>query len=84
LTERDGEVTDSLAADESWTPTAKLKLPAAVGCPETVPELALMLTPVGNDPVATDQWYGATPPVAMREPLYASPTCPLGREVAEI
>jgi hypothetical protein len=55
-TDIEGELTDALATEESWTPITKLKFPAAVGCPETAPELALMLIPVGNDPEATDQW----------------------------
>jgi len=45
---------DDLLADESWTPTAKLKVPAEDGWPETTPEVELIPKPLGKAPLAID------------------------------
>jgi hypothetical protein len=52
----EAERADSLTGEESWTPIAKLKFPAVVGCPEIMLEPELILKPAGKEPVATDQW----------------------------
>ena len=49
--------------DESVTCTVKLKVPAACGVPEMVPEL-LIFRPSGRFPELTDQVSGAVPPAA--------------------
>jgi hypothetical protein len=56
--------TEVLLAEESCTWIINPNVPAADGSPETMPEVELILSPVGNEPFATDQWYGAVPPVA--------------------
>jgi hypothetical protein len=45
----------------------KLKVPFAVGVPETRPVLGARLSPVGRLPEVIDQVYGVVPPVASRD-----------------
>jgi hypothetical protein len=47
--------TEVLLAEESCTWIINPNVPAADGSPETIPEVELILSPVGNEPVATDQ-----------------------------
>lgn len=64
--------------------TAKLMevlVVAAVGVPETTPVLADKDSPAGSVPLATDQVYGALPPLAASVVVYATPTCPAGSVV---
>jgi hypothetical protein len=67
----------------SFTCTVKVAVPATVGVPLIVPP-ADKLSPLGNDPVATDHEYPPVPPVAASVWLYAVPTVPLGSEAVEI
>ena len=48
---------------ESWTPRVKLKVPAAVGVPVIAPVVVFRFRPAGRDPAATENVYGAIPPV---------------------
>ena len=69
------------ACDESVTAVVKLKVPAAVGVPETMPLLA-NVTPPGSTPVETLQAYPLpVPPVAVSVAEYDSATVPPVREV---
>ncbi len=45
----------AVGAVESVTWTVKLKVPAALGVPESCPVEAMRLRPVGNDPAVTLQ-----------------------------
>lgn len=72
--ERAGSITVSKAAndllraglDESFTVIETEKVPPIVGAPETMPVLAVSVSPGGSFPLLTDQVYGAVPPVAAR------------------
>ncbi len=44
--------------------TVKLEVPAVEGVPEMVPLVALSVRPEGSNPLASDQVYGAVPPLA--------------------
>jgi hypothetical protein len=59
-----------------------VKVPAAVGVPESTPVLELRVTPVGRLPEEMDQVIGATPPVTLNESEYGFPITPLGNEFA--
>ena len=48
----------------SDTCTVKVDMPAPEGTPEIPPLVAFSVTPFGRLPCATDQEYGAIPPVA--------------------
>lgn len=56
----------------------------AVGVPAMAPVAAFNCKFAGNVPAVRVQLYGVVPPVAASVPLYATPTCPLGREAVEI
>lgn len=56
-------VADAVVPALSRTSTMKVNEPAAVGVPETVPEED-RLSPLGNEPLNTDQVYGVVPPLA--------------------
>jgi len=56
--------------------TVKVKLPAAVGVPESTPVLVFSDSPLGRPPVCVH--VGAGLPVAVKVKLYALPTVPLG------
>src|SRR6204780_5092191 len=63
------------------TPLASLtwivKVPAAVGVPVIAPVVALSVRPAGSVPVATENVYGAVPPVTVIAGLLkATPTSP--------
>jgi len=60
-----------------------LKLPVAVGVPETFPEVRSRFTPCGICPEVTAKLYGDVPPLAVTLPLYPEPSVPVGR-LAEI
>jgi hypothetical protein len=49
---------------ESVTRTVKLNAPLTVGIPEIIPP-PLSVTPAGSVPLASDQVYGVTPPLAV-------------------
>jgi hypothetical protein len=49
--------------------TTKLKVPALLGVPDTVPESFAKATPLGNCPDDTANVYGAVPPVTESDPL---------------
>lgn len=53
--------------EESVMVAVKLKVPFAVGVPETRPVLGARLSPVGRLPEVIDQVYGVVPPVASRD-----------------
>src|SRR4029077_17374046 len=55
----------AVLSPESAAWMVKLKVPALVGVPETVPSDPID-RPLGNAPVTTDHVYGWTPPVAAR------------------
>jgi hypothetical protein len=57
---------------ESETPTAKVKLPAAV-IPDNSPVLGDNAIPFGGAPLTTDHAYGGIAPLAVRVWLYDSP-----------
>ena len=46
------------------TVTARLVKPVAVGVPDIIPVLVLMVSPVGSCPVRV-KLYGATPPLVL-------------------
>ena len=48
------------------------------------PVEAFSLSPAGNAPLVVVQFKAGVPPVAMRVALYATPTCPLGKELVEM
>ena len=50
---------------ESVTRTVKLKVPAMVGTPESVPPIESD-SPLGSAPALIDHEYGGTPPVAAK------------------
>lgn len=56
-----------LAPPASVTRAVKVKLPARVGVPESVPP-PLNATPSGRLPESTLHAYGAVPPVAAKDP----------------
>ena len=65
----------------SVTFTVTVVLPATVGVPLTTqPDND---SPAGRDPVIVQE-YGAVPPAAVMEALYATPTVPLGRTFARL
>jgi hypothetical protein len=67
----------------SVTAILGLKVPEAVGVPETTPA-ELNARPAGSvEPEATAQVYGGTPPDAVSWKLYAVPTVP-GSAVVEV
>lgn len=69
------------ACDESVTAVVKLKVPAAVGVPETMPLLA-NVTPPGSTPVETLQAYPLpVPPVAVSVAEYGAVAVPAKRDV---
>ena len=51
---------------ESLTVTLTVKLPLAVGVPETTPVVAPRLSPAGRLPPVIDQVNGAVPPLMCR------------------
>ena len=53
----------------------------AVGVPVMAPVEAFKFKPAGKVPLVMDHVYGVVPPVAVSVALYATPTCPFGREV---
>jgi hypothetical protein len=55
--------------------TVKLKLPAAVGVPESAP-LLLKVTPAGSAPLVMANVYGDVPPLAVIVCAYAAATVP--------
>jgi hypothetical protein len=65
------------AAFESATFAVKLDAPATVGEPEIVPVLELSVSPAGRVPCVTLNVYGGTPPLAVSDEEYATPTVPL-------
>jgi hypothetical protein len=50
---------------ESTTETAKLKLPLALGVPETTPVLSPSTMPGGSWPDSVEKLYGAVPPLTV-------------------
>jgi hypothetical protein len=79
-------ITIELAADWvctglllSDTETVKLEVPPLVGVPEVAPVADAKLSPAGRLPDETDHLYGLVPPVALKVPLYALLTVPLGK-----
>jgi hypothetical protein len=46
----------------STTPIVKSNDPATLGFPLMLPVVAFRLSPVGNDPDRTENWYGELPP----------------------
>ena len=56
----------------------------AVGVPVIAPVEAFNLSPPGNAPLVVVQFKAGVPPVATRVAMYATPTCPLGKEAVEI
>jgi hypothetical protein len=69
---------------ESFTWIVTETAPAWVGVPLSRPVEEFRVTPVGKDPVAIDQVYGAVPPAAVKAAEYATPTCPFGSEAVRI
>ena len=67
----------------SVTFTVKLEEPAVVGVPEITPP-ELIVRPAGRLPELVVQLYGVAPPVAAKDWLYATPTCPPGNELVVI
>jgi hypothetical protein len=70
-----GEVFE--VAVESVTWMVRLELPEVVGVPAISPVDVLRDNPAGRLPLAIDQVYGAVPPPAVSDELYAPPTMPL-------
>jgi hypothetical protein len=69
---------------ESFAWTVKELVLLTVGVPLKAPLEEFNTNPVGRDPVATDQEYGAVPPVAAKLAEYALPVCPLGNDTLVI
>lgn len=70
---------------ESFTWIVKETVPDWVGVPLNAPLVAFSVTPAGREePVATDQLYGAVPPLAAKVAEYVEPTCPPASEVVVI
>jgi len=67
-TTESGKVAVAVCADEaeSLTVTLTVKLPLAVGVPETTPVVAPRLSPAGRLPPVIDQVKGAVPPLMCR------------------
>jgi len=61
----------------SFASIVKVKLPAAVGVPESTPPLE-RVSPVGKLPLIFAKVYGLLPPLAVKVWLYATPTFPFG------
>jgi hypothetical protein len=70
----------AVALTASWTRTTKLDVPAVVGVPCNVPSVRRDM-PAGKVPDCSAKAYGGVPPVALTEPVYATPTCPAARLV---
>lgn len=51
---------------ESFTCTVNVAVPDDAGVPEIAPDEALRDSPLGSDPLVTDQLYGVVPPAAER------------------
>jgi hypothetical protein len=66
MTNERGMDLDCAGLDASATVAVKLKVPGAVGVPETMPVVAPRVSPVGRLPAVIDQLYGEVPPVACR------------------
>lgn len=64
--------------------TVKLKLPLAVGVPESVPVAALRLSPAGRVPAETECAYGGVPPDTTIVCEYTDPMLPSGSVVVTI
>ena len=58
--------------------TRKLKDPAAVGVPVTVPVLVFRESPGGMTPWTKENWYGAAPPFTLGVALYGTPSEAIG------
>jgi hypothetical protein len=56
-------------------------VPEACGTPEMSPVVGWSVTPAGSAPEASDQTYGAAPPLADGVAEYATPTVPRARVV---
>src|SRR5208283_3639296 len=67
-----GAVAVCTGLPESVTVTEKFEVAIVVGVPEIAPVEAEIERPLGNWPDEIDQMYGAVPPVALNELLYAS------------
>lgn len=63
-----GNVAVAVCAEEaeSLTFTLTVKLPLAVGMPETMPVVAPRVSPAGKPPPVIDQVNGAVPPLIWR------------------
>jgi hypothetical protein len=55
--------------------TRKLKDPAVVGVPATVPVAVFKYSPGGMMPRMKENWYGAVPPLTLMLALYGTETC---------
>jgi hypothetical protein len=67
----------AVLSPESAAWMVKVKVPALVGVPETVPSDPID-SPAGSPPATTDHVYGWTPPVADNATAaYATPTSPV-------
>jgi len=67
----------------SFTCTANVDAPAAVGVPPIAPADD-KVKPTGNDPEAIDHTYPPVPPAAASVWLYAVPAVPFGSDVVVI
>jgi len=63
---------------ESEIATRKLKDPAVVGVPVTVPVLVFRESPGGMTPWTRENWYGAVPPLTLGVALYGTPREAIG------
>ena len=62
--------------------TEKVLVPLVVGVPESVPPVAREI-PAGSTPLVTVQVYGAVPPEAVNDVLYAMASRPVGNVAGE-
>jgi hypothetical protein len=60
--------------EESVTFAVKLKVPAVVGVPVMAPVEVFSVNPGGSDPDVIENVYGGTPPLAVNDELYGTPT----------
>src|SRR5437868_694455 len=68
----------------SATRTVKLAVPAAVGVPVSAPVVDEIVIPAGKAPAEMVKVYGAVPPLATIDAVYAAPTVPPGNVVVPI
>jgi len=75
---------DAVALAASVTVRVKLAVAVLVGMPEITPLDAASVSPAGKDPKVIAHVYGAVPPAAMSDVLYAAPLVPLDNDDAVV